>query len=213
MFMCIVTCMLIFCVQNFDCYSGNIHNGDRVSLPRYQEALHQNSREFVAHWLPEKFETLPLQRVFSVYMRTLLFLYAHGALQGRFNWFCGISGEQEYQGRTCPSLSVCVPQGDNCSNRFSGEESCERRRVFTSLTQFTSFLFSLFHTLRLPVGPSREPQGISALSGEFLLKGLHVASGTKCTRSRSRRCRYSLCSLEPLWSVNTCSSWNVQVFI
>lgn len=44
----------------------------------------------------------------------------------RFNQFRGISAEQEYQGRTCPGLSVRVPQGEDQPNRFSlGKEMRE----------------------------------------------------------------------------------------
>lgn len=55
-----------------------------------------------------------------------LSLYCCRPLCNRFIQFCGISAEQEYQGRTCPGLSVCVPQGDDCSDRFSGVERWKR---------------------------------------------------------------------------------------
>lgn len=54
-------------------------------------------------------------------------LYPQRALWDRFGRLCGISAKQEYQGRTCPGFSVCVPQGDDRSDRFSGVERSEGR--------------------------------------------------------------------------------------
>lgn len=59
-----------------------------------------------------------------------LSLYHHRALGDRFSRLCGISAEQEYQGRTCPGLSVSAPQGDDRPDRFSGVERWDRGRVW-----------------------------------------------------------------------------------
>lgn len=86
----------------------------------------------------------------TVFQFALLSFYPHRALQGRFCWLCGISAEQEYQGRTCPGHCVCVPQGDNCSDRFSGEERCARKRAWGVLPHLILFpLASLFRTVSL----------------------------------------------------------------
>lgn len=76
-------------------------------------------------------------------------LYPQRALWGRFGRLCGISAEQEYQGRTCPGFSVCVPQGDDCSDRFSGVERC-KGRVWGVLPHLI-LLFLFIIALSVPV--------------------------------------------------------------
>lgn len=83
------------------------------------------------------------------------------ASRNRFNQFCGISAEQEYQGRTCPGLSVRVRQGEDQPNRFSlgkemraGEKEREKKKkwvegvgvsVWGVLLHLRLFCFSSLH--------------------------------------------------------------------
>lgn len=101
------------------------------------------------------------------------FFYPCRPLSGRLSRFWWISAEPDYPGGTCPGLYVCVPQGDNRSDRFWGGE-LPREEVSSVLTWITSSFssFALVLSVRLELTCwllSSSSRRFPACSGKFLL--------------------------------------------